>query len=64
MPDALPVRRLKRIEDLRIGSIVSFDGQGGQTVIYDASAGIDNRASTNDETYNQVRAIARKAGLI
>lgn len=59
----LPVRRLKNFDNLRVGSIISLDGNGGQTVIYDASQNIDNRATTSDEQYLTVRRIAAEAGL-
>lgn len=55
--------KLKQIENLRVGKIESIHADGSVTVIYDKSAGIDNRASTNDETWRLARAAAKRAGI-
>lgn len=52
--------KLKRIEDLVLGTIVSYNADGAATVIYDASAGIDNRASTDDENWLAVMRVKER----
>lgn len=52
--------KLKNIDNLRVVKIVVVNKPGGDEVIYDADNHIDHRATSQDETYQQVKRIAAR----